>query len=60
MLGFTTSGIDIIMPDNYNLLGTPAIILTPNFPINMRVQTSNPLAGDGSIVVYAITTTLNI
>jgi len=60
MLGFTTSGIDVIMPDNYNLLGSPAIILTPNFPINMRVQTSNPLAGDGSIVVYAITTTLNI
>jgi hypothetical protein len=60
MLGFTTSGIDVIMPDNYNLLGTPAIILTPNFPINMRVQTANPLAGDGSIVVYAITTTLNI
>jgi hypothetical protein len=60
MLGFTASGIDMIPPDNYNVVGSPALILTPNFPINMSVQTANPLAGDGSIVVYAITTTLNI
>jgi hypothetical protein len=60
MLGFTASGIDVIVPDNYNLSASPEILLTPNYPINMRVQTANPLAGDGSIVVYAITTTLNI
>lgn len=60
MLTFATAGLDIIYPDNYNNIGTPEILLVPNDTLQFRTQTGNPTAGDGAIVIYVISTTLNI
>jgi hypothetical protein len=60
MLAFATAGLDIIYPDNYNNIGTPEILLAPNVTLRFRSQTGNPTAGDGAIVIYTISTTLDI
>ena len=60
MLTFTSPGLDVIYPENYNALGTPEILLTPNYALKFRTQTSNPTAGDGSLEIYTISTTLNL
>ena len=60
MLTFAASGLDVIMPDNFNLSGSANILLTPNFTLTFRTQTGNPTAGNGSMVIYTISTTLNI
>lgn len=60
MLGFTVSGIDVVMVDNYNTTGSAERLLNPNNPLVFRTQTGNPLAGNGSIVIYTISTTLNL
>jgi hypothetical protein len=60
MLEFTTSGIDVIYPDNYNAIGNPEILLTPNYPLVITTSIGNPTTGDGSVVIYTISTTVNI
>jgi hypothetical protein len=60
MLGFTVSGLDVIMVDNYNLSGSANILLNPNNPITFRTATGAPAAGNGSMVIYTISTTLNL
>jgi hypothetical protein len=60
MLTFAASGLDVIMPDNFNLSGSANILLTPNFSLTFRTQTGNPTAGNGSMVIYTLSTTLNI
>lgn len=60
MLTFATAGLDVIIPDNYNLTGSPEIILTPNYALQFRVQSGNPTAGNGSMVIYTLSVTLNI
>lgn len=58
MLGFTTSGLDIVVLENRNL--AVEILLTPNFPLQMICSSGNPTAGDGELFIYTISTTLNI
>lgn len=60
MLTFAVSGLDVIMPDNYNTSGSANISLTPNYALTFRTQTGNPTAGNGSMVIYTISTTLNV
>ena len=60
MLGFIVSGLDVITIDNFNLSGTANILLNPNNPLVFRTATGNPAAGNGSIVIYTISTTLNL
>lgn len=58
MLGFTTSGLDIVVLENRNL--AVDILLTPNFPLQMICSSGNPTIGDGELFIYTISTTLNI
>jgi hypothetical protein len=59
MLSFTTTGVDIITINDFNLTG-PEILLEPNAAIQIGVTGGNPLVGDGDITVYVISTTLEI
>jgi hypothetical protein len=58
MLGFVANGIDVVYPDNYN--SSVETLLTPNYAFVYRTGVGNPTTGDGSIVIYTISTTLNI
>lgn len=58
MLGFTTSGLDVVVLDNRN--SAVEILLTPNFTLTMVAATVNPTAGDGELFIYTISTTLNL
>jgi hypothetical protein len=57
---FATAGYDMILVDNYNLSGTPDIMLGPNYPITLRTATGNPTAGNGTLIVYTVSVTLNL
>lgn len=58
MLGFVANGIDVVYPDNYN--SSVETLLTPNYTFVYRTGVGNPTAGDSSIVIYTISTTLNL
>lgn len=58
MLGFTTSGLDIVFLENRNL--GVEILLTPNYTLTMLASAGNPTAGDGELFIYTISTTLNL
>jgi hypothetical protein len=58
MLGFTTSGIDIVVLTSYNSTG-PEILLQDNNAIQIATL-NNPTAGDGELTIYTIYTTLDI
>jgi hypothetical protein len=58
MLGFTSSGIDVVYPSNYN--SSVERLLAANFPFVYRTGVGNPTTGDSSIVIYTISTTLNL
>lgn len=60
MLLFTTAGLDVIYPDNFNATGAPESILTPNSTLVFDVTSGNPTLGDGSLEIYTISTTLNL
>ena len=56
-LGFTVTGIDFVPPVAH---GTPVVRISPNYSLQLSTRTGNPLAGDGDLIVYIISTTLNI
>jgi hypothetical protein len=58
MLGFTSSGIDVVYPTNYN--SSVERLLAANFPLVYRTGVGNPTTGNSSIVIYTISTTLNL
>jgi len=60
MLLFSVAGLDVIYPDNFNATGTPERLLTPNSTLVFDVTSGNPTAGDGSLEIYTISTTLNL
>jgi len=57
---FATAGLDLILVDNYNLSGSPEIMLAPNYAITLRASGGNPTAGDGTMIVYTVSVTLNV
>jgi hypothetical protein len=58
MLGFTSSGVDVVYPTNYN--SSVERLLAANFPLVYRTGVGNPTTGNSSIVIYTISTTLNL
>ena len=56
-LGFTVTGIDFVPPVAH---ATPVVRITPNYSLQLSTRTGNPTTGDGDLVVYVISTTLNI
>lgn len=56
-LGFTVTGIDFVPPVAH---GTPVVRISPNYSLQLSTRTGNPAAGDGDLIVYIISTTLNI
>jgi hypothetical protein len=56
-LGFTVTGIDFVPPVAH---GTPVVRISPNYTLQLKTRTGNPTAGDGDLIVYVISTTLNI
>jgi hypothetical protein len=56
-LGFTVTGIDFVPPVAF---GTPVVRISPNYSLQLSTRTGNPAAGDGDLIVYVISTTLNI
>jgi hypothetical protein len=58
MLGFTSSGIDVVYPSNYN--SSVERLLAANYPLVYRTGVGNPTTGNSSIVIYTISTTLNL
>lgn len=56
-LGFTVTGIDFVPPVAF---GTPVVRISPNYTLRLKTRTGNPAAGDGDLIVYIISTTLNI
>lgn len=56
-LGFTVTGIDFVPPVAH---GTPVVRISPNYSLQLSTRTGNPAAGDGDLIVYVISTTLNI
>lgn len=56
-LGFTVTGIDFVPPAAF---GTPVVRISPNYSLQLSTRTGNPAAGDGDLIVYVISTTLNI
>jgi hypothetical protein len=58
MLGFTSSGIDVVYPTNYN--SSVERLLAANYPLVYRTGVGNPTTGNSSIVIYTISTTLNL
>lgn len=59
MLGFTTSGIDIVVLDSFNATG-PAILLQANSTVQLLASAGNPSGGDGDVIIYTISTTIDI
>jgi hypothetical protein len=59
MLGFGASGIDIVVLDNFNATG-PAILLQANSTVRILASAGNPSGGDGDVIIYVISTTLDI
>lgn len=58
MLGFTSSGIDVVYPTNYN--SSVERLLAANYPLVYKTNVGNPTTGNSSIVIYTISTTLNL
>jgi hypothetical protein len=58
MLGFTSSGIDVVYPTNYN--SSVERLLAANYPLVYETNVGNPTTGNSSIVIYTISTTLNL
>lgn len=56
-LGFTVTGIDFAPPVIH---GTPVVRISPNYTLQLKTRTANPIGGDGDLIVYVISTTLNI
>ena len=56
-LGFTVTGIDFLPPA---AVGTPHVRITPNYSLQLSTRTGNPAAGDGDLIVYTYSITLNI
>lgn len=56
-LGFTVTGIDFLPPAS---VGTPHVRITPNYSLQLSTRTGDPLAGDGDLIVYTYSITLNI
>lgn len=59
MLGFATSGIDIVVLNDFNTTG-PEILLQANTTLRLLASAGNPSGGDGDVIIYVISTTLNI
>jgi hypothetical protein len=59
MLGFATSGIDIVVLNDFNATG-PEILLQANTTVQLLASAGNPTAGDGDVIIYVISTTLDI
>lgn len=60
MFTFTTAGLDLILLDSFNLSGSPEIMLAPNYAITLRASGGNPTAGDGTLIIYTVSVTLNV
>jgi hypothetical protein len=58
MLGFTSSGVDVVYPTNYN--SSVERLLAANYPLVYKTNVGNPTTGNSSIVIYTISTTLNL
>jgi hypothetical protein len=59
MLGFTASGFDIVVVNNYNATGHTSL-LQENSIVRLRATGGNPAAGNSDITIYTISTTINI
>ena len=59
MLGFTTSGIDILLPTNYSG-GWERTLATANYPLFLHADVANPSGGNSSIVVTTISVTVTV
>jgi hypothetical protein len=59
MLGFTTSGIDILLPTNYSG-GWERTLATANFPLFLHADVADPTGGNSSIVVTTISVTVTV
>ncbi len=59
MLGFTTSGIDILLPTNYSG-GWERTLAAANYPLLLHADVGNPIAGNSSITVTTISVTVAI
>jgi hypothetical protein len=59
MLGFTTSGIDILLPTNYSG-GWERTLATANYPLFLHADVADPTGGNSSIVVTTISVTVTV
>ena len=59
LLGFTTSGIDILLPTNYSG-GWERTISTADYALTMAVDTADPVGGNSSLEVVTISVTVGI
>lgn len=59
MLGFTTSGIDILLPTNYSG-GWERTLATADFPLFLHADVADPTGGNSSIVVTTISVTVTV
>jgi hypothetical protein len=59
LLGFTTSGIDILLPTNYSG-GWERTLATADFPLFLHADVADPLGGNSSIVVTTISVTVTV
>lgn len=59
MLGFTTSGIDILLPTNYSG-GWERTLAAANYPLLLHADVGNPIGGNSSIVVTTISVTVTV